>query len=51
MFLSDVAGPRWVIMGMVVKLAQSVGLSHLLLHPTSYLDFNRLDYVGDLASK
>ncbi|KAF8159767.1 fungal-specific transcription factor domain-containing protein [Crassisporium funariophilum] len=26
MFLSDMGGPRWVIMGMVVKLAQSVGL-------------------------
>ncbi|RDB15770.1 putative transcriptional regulatory protein C1F7.11c [Hypsizygus marmoreus] len=26
MFLSDMGGPRWVIMGMVVKLAQSIGL-------------------------
>lgn len=26
LFLSEVAGPRWVIMGMVVKLAQSIGL-------------------------
>lgn len=24
MFLSEISGPRWVIMGMVVKLAQSV---------------------------
>ncbi|KAF9460500.1 fungal-specific transcription factor domain-containing protein [Collybia nuda] len=26
MFLSDMGGPRWVIMGMVVKMAQSIGL-------------------------
>ncbi|KAF8801279.1 hypothetical protein BYT27DRAFT_7235766 [Phlegmacium glaucopus] len=26
MFLSEISGPRWVIMGIVVKLAQSVGL-------------------------
>jgi hypothetical protein len=26
MFLSEIGGPRWIIMGMVVKLAQSVGL-------------------------
>ncbi|GLB43428.1 putative fungal specific transcription factor [Lyophyllum shimeji] len=26
MFLSDMGGPRWVVMGMVVKLAQSIGL-------------------------
>lgn len=24
MFLSEISGPRWVIMGIVVKLAQSV---------------------------
>ncbi|KAG6888567.1 hypothetical protein C0995_007356 [Termitomyces sp. Mi166 len=26
MFLSDMGGPRWVIMGMIVKMAQSIGL-------------------------
>lgn len=26
MFLSDMAGPRWVVMGIVVKVAQSIGL-------------------------
>ncbi|TFK25635.1 hypothetical protein FA15DRAFT_668330 [Coprinopsis marcescibilis] len=26
MFLSDMAGPRWVLMGIVVKVAQSIGL-------------------------
>ncbi|KAG6810865.1 hypothetical protein H0H92_010021 [Tricholoma furcatifolium] len=26
MFLSDMGGPRWVIMGMIVKMAQSLGL-------------------------
>ncbi|KAF8899631.1 fungal-specific transcription factor domain-containing protein [Gymnopilus junonius] len=26
MFLSEISGPRWAIMGMVVKLAQSIGL-------------------------
>ncbi|TFK39379.1 fungal-specific transcription factor domain-containing protein [Crucibulum laeve] len=26
MFLSDMGGPRWVVMGMVVKLAHSIGL-------------------------
>lgn len=49
MFLSDIAGPRWVIMGIVVKLAQSVSLSHSLPHLMSNLDSNRLDYVSDLA--
>ena len=24
MFLSDIYGPRWVVMGMIVKIAQSV---------------------------
>lgn len=28
MFLSDMGGPRWVLMGMAVKLAQSVS-AHL----------------------
>jgi len=39
MFLSDVGGPRWVVMGMVVKLAQSVGLAPRSTHPTPDLDF------------
>ncbi|KAF5336144.1 hypothetical protein D9611_006191 [Ephemerocybe angulata] len=26
MFLSDMGGPRWVVMGIVVKMAQSIGL-------------------------
>lgn len=26
MFLSDMAGPRWVVMGIVIKVAQSIGL-------------------------
>ncbi|KAG5715994.1 hypothetical protein E4T56_gene2317 [Termitomyces sp. T112] len=26
MFLSDMGGPRWVIMGMIIKMAQSIGL-------------------------
>jgi hypothetical protein len=32
MFLSDVGGPRWVIMGIVMKLAQGVSLrlSHII---------------------
>lgn len=25
MFLEDMGGPRWVLMGMAVKVAQSVG--------------------------
>ena len=49
MFLSDVAGPRWVIMGMVVKLAQSVSLTHLPANLIPNLDLNRLDYVSNLS--
>ena len=31
MFLTEMGGPRWVIMGMVVKLAQSVSVSRRIL--------------------
>lgn len=48
MFLSDMGGPRWVIMGMVVKLAQSV--STLTLFPGWLLNVlttnDRLGYVS-----
>jgi hypothetical protein len=48
LFLFDVGGPRWVIMGIVVKLAQGVSPPHLVPCLMFDPDLNRSDYVSDL---
>jgi hypothetical protein len=48
MFLADMNGPRWMLMGIVVKMALSVSIlvySSFLI--TNILPIYRLDYVSD----
>lgn len=45
MFWADIDGPRWVLMGLVVKLAHSVCSSSFLTYFTSD-SCHRLDYVS-----
>jgi len=37
MFLSDIEGQRWAVMGLVVKLAQSIGLRKSFIAPQKRL--------------
>ena len=55
MFLSEISGPRWIIMGMVVKLAQSVSHSQLiktvLRQALTYVFYIRLACVSKGSSQ
>lgn len=46
MFLSDMGRPRWVMMGIVVKMAQSVSFHPLFLCPLRLNHASSIDRVA-----